>query len=145
MHVFDKMIKRILMLCAIIGFSVPLSGCGGMDGVDITLPGVGNIMAKTKRAETNLVDRGKLILPPRTALGALPTPGSGAKSVNNAAWPIDPDLKAKRVAALKAAKKKQEIEKGNFKTYDGQEGFDRATDSFNRREGVINKYYNKGK
>ena len=72
----------------------------------------------------------------------MPTPGSAA-SVNNTAWPVDPEHKAKRIAALAAAKKKKEVEEGNFKTYDGQEGFDRATDGFSRRQGVINKYYNK--
>ncbi len=145
MQVKSRKLKIAIVLVCATGFSVSLGGCSGFDGVDINLPVVGNIMAKTKRTESRIAERGKLLLPPKAALGALPAPGSGQTALNSQAWPDDPDLRAKRMAQLKKAKADKERREGNFKNYSGQEGFDRATDSFERQEGVLNKYYNKGK
>ncbi len=136
----NRIVKKAVIIVSAIGFSVSLAGCGGFDGVDINLPVVGNITKKVKRREARIEERGKLVLPPSSALAALPTPGSGVTLAKNQQWPDDPDLKAKRMAQLKQAKIDKERREGNFKNYSGQEGFDRATDSFKRQEGLFKKF-----
>ena len=116
-----------------------LGACGGIDGVDVTLPFVGKIDTNAKATEEKMANRGTLVLPP--AVKGLPAPTSGAQSANGQSWPVDPDLKAKddaKVAALKEEKYRKDGDwKGERNSGNGLEEFNNKIDWHRRQPGVF--------
>ncbi|MCF6200437.1 MAG: hypothetical protein L3J67_13835 [Hyphomicrobiaceae bacterium] len=117
-----------------------LGACGGlMDGVDITLPVVGNITAKGKTKEAKMATRGALVLPP--SIKGLPAPQEKGQLATNGAWPDDPDMKAKKdkkLAALKEAEYRKNGDwKGKRNSGNGLEDFNKKVDPFERQTGIL--------
>ena len=116
-----------------------LGACGGVDGVDITLPVVGNIMAKGKNKEEKMATRGALVLPP--SIKGLPAPQEKGQLANNGAWPDDPDMKAKRDKKLAALKEAEYLKNGDWAGKrnggNGLEDFNKKVDPFERRTGIL--------
>jgi len=117
-----------------------LTACGGLvDGVDVTLPVVGNIMAKGKNKEAKMATRGALVLPP--SVKGLPAPQEKGQLATNTAWPDDPDMKAKRdkkLAALKEAEYRKNGDwSGKHNTGNGIEDFNKKVDPFKRQTGIL--------
>lgn len=122
-----------------------LSACGGADDVEVNLPFVGNIMAKSKGKEKKMVTRGTLVLPP--SVNGLPAPIDRQQANNGQSWPVDPDLKAKddaQVAALKEKKYQKEGDwTGERNGGNGLEDFKNKVDWSRRQKGVLKSILNK--
>ena len=117
-----------------------LSACGGgIDDVDVTLPFVGNIMAKGKTKEEKMATRGTLVLPP--AVKGLPAPVEKSQNPNGEGWVSDPDEKAvsdSKIAALKEKKYRKDGDwKGERNTGNGLEDFNNKVDWSKRQTGVL--------
>ncbi len=116
-----------------------LGACGGLNDVDITLPVVGNIMAKGKAKEAKMATRGALVLPP--SVKGLPTPQEKGQVATSGAWPADPDMKAKNDKKLAAMKEAEYIKNGDWKGIrnggNGLEDFNKKIDPFKRRTGIL--------
>ena len=116
-----------------------LAGCGGVDDVDVTLPFVGNIMAKGKTKEEKMVKRGGLVLPPSAS--ALPVPQQESQIAAGKSWPNDPDLQAKNAKKLAALKEAEYRKHGDWKnersTGNGLEDFNNKVDWQKRQKGIL--------
>ena len=119
-----------------------LSACGGTDDLDITLPFVGNIMAKSKAKEGKMASRGSLVLPP-SAVQGLPTPISAEQAAASQNWPMDPDQNAKNKATITALKEQKYRKDGDWKgerqTGNGLEEFNNKIDWSKRQKGCLAK------
>lgn len=72
--------RKLAGMAAVIVAGLSLSGCGGIDGVDLNgrlfdMMGVSSAAQEANRREPRLEPRQGIVLPPSTA--ALPAPGSG--------------------------------------------------------------------
>ncbi len=117
-----------------------LGACGGVDGVDVTLPFVGKITSDQKAEEKKMATRGSLLLPP--AINGLPAPSEKQQSTNGQSWPIDPDLTAKVDAKTAALKEKEYRKNGDWSgsrdnTGNGLEEFKNKVDWSKRQKGVL--------
>ena len=127
--------KILLVLFA----TTSLSACGGMDGVDVTLPFVGKITSDQKAEEKKMVTRGTLLLPPKVK--GLPAPVAKEQTANNQSWPSDPDQQAKsdaKIAALKDEKYRKDGDwSGERNTGNGLEDFNKKVDWSKRQKGLL--------
>ncbi len=117
-----------------------LGACGGIDGVDVTLPIVGKIATGQKAEEKKMATRGSLLLPP--AVNGLPAPSENLQSSTGQSWPIDPDLTAKVDAKTAALKEKEYRKNGDWSgsrdnTGNGLEEFNNKVDWSKRQKGVL--------
>ena len=117
-----------------------LGACGGIDGVDVTLPVVGKITSGQKAEEKKMATRGTLLLPP--AVNGLPSPTQKQQSSNAQSWPIDPDVTAKVDAKTAALKEKKYRKDGDWSgardnTGNGLEEFNNKVDWSKRQKGVL--------
>ena len=116
-----------------------LGACGGVDGVDVTLPFVGKINSDGKAEEKKMATRGALLLPP--SVEGLPTPTTEEQVAAGQNWPVDPDKKAKSDAKLAALKEKKYRREGDWKgernTGNGLEDFNKKVDWSERQRGVL--------
>jgi len=103
------------MACAM---AVSLSGCGGLDGVELNGKIFDVLGVSTgslgPRPEPKVAQRSPLVLPPDA--NKLPEPGSApAVATNTQNWPVDRDQK--KIADAAEAKKKQDehCQDGNWK------------------------------
>ena len=91
-----------------------LSACGGVDGVDITLPVVGKLSTNAKAKESKMATRGALVLPP--SVKGLPAPIDPSQvAASNTNWPKDPELQAKAAKKLAAIKEAEYRKNGDWK------------------------------
>jgi len=116
-----------------------LGACGGIDGVDVTLPFVGNITSQGKTEEKNMATRGTLLLPP--SVKGLPEPTTKTETAGGLSWPTDPDQKAKtdaKTAALKEAKYRRDGDwSGARNSGNGLEDFNKKIDWSKRQKGIL--------
>ena len=138
---------RFLAVLSLLFSASFLSGCGGLGGddVEVSLPFVGNIMAKAKSKDEKMANRGGLILPP--AVKGLPAPLDQKQAANGGnSWPVDPDAKAKSDAEVAALAQKKYRREGNWSnknnTGNGIEDFNNKTDWFKRQGGVLDSTLN---
>ncbi len=117
-----------------------LGACGGgSDDVEVVLPFVGNVMAKSKAKEETMASRGTLVLPP--AIKSLPAPVTKDQIAGGKGWVSDPDAKAKSDAQIAALKEKQYRKDGDWKgernSGNGLEDFNNKIDWSKRQTGVL--------
>lgn len=108
-----RSIRRIrsskIVLVAFVGaLSFVLTACAGYD-LEVDAPILNQVgLTTAKKAAPDIKERSPLIVPPTAQL---PTPGSRADTPEDLNWPDDPDLRAKKIAALKAQQKAAEDKK----------------------------------
>ncbi len=124
----------------ILVFIAPMLGaCGGVDGVDVTLPFVGKITGNQKAEERKMATRGTLLLPP--AVQGLPAPTTKEQDANGQSWPVDPDEKAKTDAKTAALKEKKYRKDGDWSgerdSGNGLEEFNNKVKWIKRQEGIF--------
>jgi hypothetical protein len=86
----------------LIAAGVGLSGCGGVDGVELNgamfdWMGVSPSAQAARRNEPAIADRAPLVIPPD--VNKLPPPGSGQQPAVAMAWPDDPEARKSREAS----------------------------------------------
>jgi hypothetical protein len=124
-------------------FTILLAGCAG-EGVEVNLPGVGNIMS-SKKADPELAPRGELLVPPNVAAvqaEKLPAPGKRAAPAPDAAnWPVDQDVRTRKLAQAKCEAQKEYEKHGKWKQrpggIDGIREFEKLNDGLARRPGLL--------
>lgn len=96
---------RVGLVAAMLG-TVPLAGCGGIDGVELN-GGIFDALGISGSSNVNQRDpvvpqRAGLVLPPQR--DALPVPGSApapeALAAVPGAWPVDPEDRKKQQASV---------------------------------------------
>jgi hypothetical protein len=110
--------RGVVQLGAIATLAVALTGCGGVDGVELNGKIFDALGVSTSslgpRPEPKLEQRSPLVLPPDP--NKLPEPGGGqAPAVADASWPKDRD-QLKKASADEAQRKQEEYcRDGNWK------------------------------
>lgn len=102
-----SLIRRFLTAGVLMLSVAFLSACGGIDGVQFEgkiFEVVGLNEYGKKKKETQVEQRGPLVMPPKNQL---PDPGKRAQIKDSIQWPDDPDERRKRDAALLEEEKKK--------------------------------------
>lgn len=93
--------RYLTQICATaaVAFSLALSGCGGVDGVEFNgkiFDWLGVSDAAQQKVEPKMADRAPLVVPP--SVTRLPDPGSGKTSDEQVAALNDPELRKQAAA-----------------------------------------------
>lgn len=99
--------RSLLTFALVLGFALPLAGCGIGAG-DVQFEGkvfeaMGLNKVGGKGADPKLKERAPILMPPS---GELPPPGTKVARQEDMQWPTDPDLLAKK----KKAERQKEID-----------------------------------
>ena len=117
-----------------------LGACGGIDGVDVTLPVVGKLSTNAKAKESKMAVRGALVLPP--SVKSLPAPVDQSQlAANNANWPKDPEQQAKAAKKLAAIREAEYRKNGDWKNKrshgNGLDEFNKKVRWIDRQKGIL--------
>lgn len=110
---------RAALLAAVLGATLALGGCGGVEFQGAVFDAVG-LSGDRREPDVHMAERPPLLLPPN--LNALPQPGQGvAAATAREDWPKNPELAQKEIIqAQEDAKNKQLAEKEPLHPYIGK-------------------------